>query len=203
MIRFRVGVRYSGVRVFRILQCGVWAGTAMSETKRLFVAILLPEEIRDAVKQVQTRLRGVIGREGVRWTLPEQFHFTLKFLGDVENSQLPAIIAGVEQASARSAEWTLEVGHIGVFPKQRNPQVLWVGATVGVPVMTADWRSISMRSWQTGICGGNKALHPTYHPGPHENAGGRGNGRQEPAHAAKRTANCANRWARFRCRSAS
>ena len=103
--------------------------------KRLFVALLLPDEICTRVEEMQARLRESLGTEGIRWTAPEQFHFTLKFLGDVEDSALPSVIEGVEQASARCEAWTLEVAGVGVFPKQRNPQVLWVGATKGVPVL--------------------------------------------------------------------
>ena len=103
--------------------------------KRLFVALLLPNPVRDVVQQVQTRLRDVMGDEGIRWTRPEQFHFTLKFLGDVEDSELPSVVEGVEAAAARSASWNLSVANIGVFPRQRSPQVLWVGAKVGVPVL--------------------------------------------------------------------
>ena len=107
----------------------------MATTRRLFVAILLPEEIREAVARVQIRLRDVMEEEGIRWTAPEQFHFTLKFLGDVEESDLLSVIEGVGQASARSTLWALDVARLGVFPKQRNPQILWVGATGGVPVL--------------------------------------------------------------------
>lgn len=128
--------------------------------KRLFVAILLPEEIRDAVKQVQTRLRNAIGTEGVRWTAPEQFHFTLKFLGDVEDSELAAVIEGVERASARSVEWTLDVRHIGVFPQQRNPQVLWVGAAAGVPVMRQTAQYINVELAKQGFAAETKPYIP-------------------------------------------
>ncbi len=107
----------------------------MADMKRLFVALLLPEDIRDAVQRVQTRLRDIMGDEGIRWTKPEQFHFTLKFLGDVEDSQLPSVLEGVEEVAARSAPWDLSIANIGVFPRQRNPQVLWVGAAEGVPVL--------------------------------------------------------------------
>lgn len=103
--------------------------------KRLFVALLLPDDIRDAAERVQTRLREAMGDTGIRWTAPEQFHFTLKFLGDVEDSELPSVIEGVGRASARCDVWALDIANTGVFPKQRNPQVLWVGATAGVPVL--------------------------------------------------------------------
>ena len=103
--------------------------------KRLFAAILLPENIRDAVAGMQTRLREIIGEDGIRWTPPEQFHFTLKFLGDVDDSELEKVIEGAENAAGHSTRFALEVAQLGVFPRQRSPQVLWVGATGDVPVL--------------------------------------------------------------------
>ena len=50
---------------------------------RLFVAVDLPEGVRD-------RLAGLCaGLAGVRWVEPQNLHLTLRFIGEVEEPQFP------------------------------------------------------------------------------------------------------------------
>jgi RNA 2',3'-cyclic 3'-phosphodiesterase len=39
----------------------------------------------------------------VRWTTPDQWHVTLAFLGEVGAGEVPAVVAGLDAASARAA----------------------------------------------------------------------------------------------------
>jgi len=39
--------------------------------------------VRDEIEKAQEDLRRALPRESVRWTRREQFHLTLKFLGNV------------------------------------------------------------------------------------------------------------------------
>ena len=50
---------------------------------RLFVAIAIPEPVRDEIFRVQRDLQPLLPRDAVRWTRPDQFHLTLRFLGNV------------------------------------------------------------------------------------------------------------------------
>ncbi len=104
--------------------------------KRLFLAIMLPDAARQDVLNAQTILREAIGASGIRWTTAPQLHYTLKFLGDVDEEQVQAVEAAAIQAAAKSAPFQLGVGGVGVFPTQRRPQTLWLGASEGVPHLT-------------------------------------------------------------------
>jgi RNA 2',3'-cyclic 3'-phosphodiesterase len=57
---------------------------------RLFIAIALPPEIRRHLARMQELLRPMIP---ARWTNPQQFHLTLKFLGETADKKLPALLA--------------------------------------------------------------------------------------------------------------
>lgn len=59
---------------------------------RLFVSIELPEDVRRHLGHVQKRLEPIIK---AKWTAPEQFHLTLKFLGETPDHQLPQIISAL------------------------------------------------------------------------------------------------------------
>lgn len=92
---------------------------------RCFVAIELPEEIRDRLGELQERMRG--DRRGVRWTRPEAIHLTLKFLGEVPDSQVAEVCAVAQRVAERYSAFELEVAGVGCFPPQGAARVVWVG----------------------------------------------------------------------------
>lgn len=48
-----------------------------TESERIFIALPLPSPVRAVLQTLEQPLAGV------RWTPPEQWHVTLRFLGDV------------------------------------------------------------------------------------------------------------------------
>ncbi len=58
---------------------------------RLFIAIPMPAALRDYMERVQSALCAVDEQRSVKWTRPEQFHVTLKFLGETPQSQVPPL----------------------------------------------------------------------------------------------------------------
>jgi 2'-5' RNA ligase len=63
----------------------------------------------------------------VRWVALENFHLTLKFLGDIETRQVDAINEALERAITPFPCCTINAKGLGVFPGLRQPKVLWVG----------------------------------------------------------------------------
>jgi RNA 2',3'-cyclic 3'-phosphodiesterase len=97
----------------------------MPATLRTFVAVPLPDAVRNASGRLQERLR----RQGLsmRWVKPGGIHLTLKFLGDVSTDALDGIAAALGQVAADAAPIALRAAGLGVFPGIRNPRVLWMG----------------------------------------------------------------------------
>lgn len=98
------------------------------ETIRTFIAIELNEALRHALAQTQARFQREPSARVVRWVVPENIHLTLKFLGEVDAAQLPALQRAVADACARNAPFTLTLGGAGAFPNTRQPNVVWIGA---------------------------------------------------------------------------
>jgi 2'-5' RNA ligase len=69
--------------------------------------------------------------KAVRPVREDQLHLTLKFLGDVEKSLVPAIAEGMTRAvaSADAFDWALR--GTGAFPSSARPSVIWAGADAG------------------------------------------------------------------------
>src|SRR5256885_1004768 len=98
-----------------------------AEHYRLFIAVLIPERIRDALAAVQTELKQSLSKNAVTWTRPEQLHLTLKFLGSVEAQRVNALTERLQRACERLSPMCLRAKGAGAFPDVRFPRVLWIG----------------------------------------------------------------------------
>ena len=86
---------------------------------RLFVAVRPPPEVIEVVAALPRP-----ERHGVRWTRPDQWHVTLRFLGDVERSEPVAAALATGLAGAPAVEVAL-----GPTTERLGRAVLMVPAT--------------------------------------------------------------------------
>lgn len=93
---------------------------------RLFLALPIPDPVKARIERVQDELRPVLPPKAVRWTKREQFHLTLRFLGNVEAPRLPDLSRAVRDACSGVGPLPLRAERIGGFPTLRFPRVLWV-----------------------------------------------------------------------------
>src|ERR1043166_9616155 len=94
---------------------------------RLFVAIPLPESVRGSLERMQEHLRSGLRNDCIRWTKREQFHLTLRFLGNVVIEQIEELKTALRQASKDIAGFRLRATQVGFFPERGFPRVVWVG----------------------------------------------------------------------------
>ena len=98
------------------------------EQLRLFVAVTLPAEARDAIVRLIQGLRAA-DLTGVRLVDPDGVHLTLKFLGNVDSSRVPALTDALDAVGEGAVSFALHLGGVGVFPDRRSPRVLWAGVS--------------------------------------------------------------------------
>ena len=79
------------------------------------------QEISGLLAQLKPRL------PGIRWVPPRNFHLTLKFLGDIEETKIDPIADALERALRPFPRFTINVKSLGVFPDGKRPRILWVG----------------------------------------------------------------------------
>jgi 2'-5' RNA ligase len=94
---------------------------------RLFVAIPIPEPVRNEMTRVQRELQSLAPPRAIRWTRPEQFHLTLRFLGGVPVARLENLKAAVGAVCANARPLPLRAAGVGFFPNARSPRVVWAG----------------------------------------------------------------------------
>ena len=99
----------------------------MDETsaKRLFIAIDIPDAHRMLLADIQEPVRGV------GWTPPEQFHLTLRFLGDTDPDDQLTITRRLETVQVEP--FILPLEEVGVFPSRGMPRTIWAGVGHGHP----------------------------------------------------------------------
>lgn len=101
----------------------------MGEATRTFVAVEIDQHTAARAAAVIDRLRAA-GAD-VTWVAPRNLHLTLKFLGDVRNELLPAVIESLRGAARRVPPFTLEIHGVGAFPQLDRPRTIWLGARQG------------------------------------------------------------------------
>lgn len=100
-----------------------------SEKWKLFLAGAVPESLASSVGAFQSKLKRGFGQKGIelRWTKPDNFHFTLFFLGPTSPDRIPEISSAAYAVAAANPVLPLELHGIGAFPAERSARVLWVG----------------------------------------------------------------------------
>ena len=97
---------------------------------RTFIAVLISPELRSKIGAVQQNFKGLPC--DVKWVAEENFHITLKFLGNVGEDKMEAVYTATEEAAKASPSgFELAFTKVGAFPNNRRPQVIWVGARKG------------------------------------------------------------------------
>jgi len=86
---------------------------------RLFVGLDLPWSLRERL----ALLAG--GIPGARWLPPENYHITLRFIGEVASHQAEEIDLAL--AALRARGFSLSLTGVGTFEKAGRPVALWVG----------------------------------------------------------------------------
>ncbi|MEQ8199838.1 MAG: RNA 2',3'-cyclic phosphodiesterase [Syntrophomonadaceae bacterium] len=92
---------------------------------RMFVAIAVP----DSVKQHARMIRNLLGRSrpDIKWVEYDNYHLTVKFLGEVKGSDLPQLKKQLTLAGESAPPFYLSAGGVGYFPNSRHPRVIWLG----------------------------------------------------------------------------
>ncbi len=91
---------------------------------RAFIAIELPESLKIRLTELQHRLNR---QDGVSWVKTSNMHLTLKFLGNVAESQIEVLRACMEKVVKAYHPFELTPKGLGAFPNLHRPRVIWTG----------------------------------------------------------------------------
>ena len=110
---------------------------------RLFIAIPMPEEVAAQLERL------CVGLPATRWTDPEQFHLTLRFIGEVQQGTFYEIGEALTAVSHIPIE--LRLKGLGQFPPRGAQHTLWVGVDDPAGALPALRRKIERALDEAGL----------------------------------------------------
>jgi len=126
--------------------------------KRLFIGI--PIESPKSVRQVEVWKRNShFNRNVLNWTSSGNWHITLFFLGNTEESAVVGLQQLIEESFCGIQAYNTELFGVGVFPNTKNPKALWIGLEDLQPLMSA-YSKLGELLQQNGFSFDQKPLKP-------------------------------------------
>jgi 2'-5' RNA ligase len=96
-----------------------------SQYYRTFIG--LPLRVEPSLLEARKRLIGALSRERISWTDPDQYHITLRFLGDTMISAIEEIGNVLHARVGAHLQENLEIRRLGSFGPRKAPRVIWLG----------------------------------------------------------------------------
>lgn len=90
---------------------------------RCFVAVDLDEGLKPMITALQEQMKGF----DVKLVEPQNMHFTLKFLGEIDHDRIDKVSEILDGISDNFKLFTAAVKGTGVFPSLSYIRVIWVG----------------------------------------------------------------------------
>jgi 2'-5' RNA ligase len=128
---------------------------------RLFVAIDLAADAREAVAAVQKRIVLSAGEAGrsLRLVGADQMHLTLAFVGDVNDSAAARIVTAIDgEIDQRS--FRLSLAGLGVFPPRDKPRALFLAVGDGAAEVVELQRKVTELLETAGVPREPRPFHP-------------------------------------------
>ncbi len=99
---------------------------------RVFIAIDIEKKVLEAIARLQQQLqrKAKVNEKFVKWVEPNNMHLTLKFLGEIKDTELAQVCKITEQVTKKHSPFDLEIETAGYFGGA-SARVLWVGIKGG------------------------------------------------------------------------
>lgn len=118
---------------------------------RLFIALPMPEEVAVDLERLST------GLPGARWSDPDSYHLTLRFVGEVDHETFWEL--GQALTTVRVPPLELALKGLGLFPPRGEPHTLWVGVEDALALAPLK-RRIDRVVREVGLADERRNFHP-------------------------------------------
>ena len=92
--------------------------------KRLFIALNLPAETKEAISNFVDNIRENWG--GIRWISSLGLHITLHFLGEMTFEDEEEVRLSLQSLDYQFKELEFEIVKLGVFPNMNRPRIVYL-----------------------------------------------------------------------------
>ena len=95
---------------------------------RSFIAVDIEDDaIIHKIREIQDSLASA--NADIKFVEPQNLHYTLKFLGDVDEGVIEDIIEELKKINI--PKFNMKIEKLGAFPTISRIRVIWVGASIG------------------------------------------------------------------------
>jgi 2'-5' RNA ligase len=95
-----------------------------NKTFRAFIGVPIPLDIQNKITSLIQPLKKIDALEILRWQPPENWHITLRFLGDIQEEKRQPLIAAIQSALKDTAPFSLNFSSLKLFPNPKSPIAL-------------------------------------------------------------------------------
>lgn len=110
------------------------------KTIRCFIALELPSDIQSILGEMIGHLK--TSGADVKWVDPGNIHLTLKFLGEIPETDAILIGLGLNTLKGKLKTIDSGVGRLGAFPSLERPKVIWAGLSHGAEEIKVIYREM-------------------------------------------------------------
>lgn len=130
------------------------------EHLRLFFAVPLWDSFREGAMDRYKELQEFGWR--LKWVRPENWHLTMKFLGNVPRVAVPGLEESVREKIAGHPPFTVGIGGLGGFPRPSRARVVWVGVREGREPLVELAKAVHEGCSDAGFPGDKKPFQPHF-----------------------------------------
>jgi len=125
---------------------------------RLFVAVALPEPIRKELRAWCEHAKGNVSFQ--KWVHPDDWHITLKFLGDSSVENLPEIKRLLGEVENSVGAFDLAIKGVGWFGPPASPSILWAGVQDHTRTLEVLHKQVDRAMGQVGFPAETRSYQP-------------------------------------------
>ena len=103
---------------------------------RAFLCLPLPDPLKHALARIADDLQTSSCGVSARWVRQENYHITLRFLGDIAPNLTLDIDRLLQSIAANGVPFECQLDRVGAFPHPERARVLWVGGSASEPLQS-------------------------------------------------------------------
>ncbi len=125
---------------------------------RTFIAIAATDGVYETAVRTIKKLSRIT--DGIKWVDPNDLHWTLHFLGELEDDEIYDVCRATEQSAAEVAPFAAIAGGVSTFGPIEHPRTLWIGLTEGEERFAQLYGSLQQRLDALGFRGDRRKYVP-------------------------------------------
>lgn len=125
---------------------------------RSFIALEFDEKTKRQLKLIQNKVK----EESLKgsWVYSDNFHLTLKFLGEIDHFKANEIIEKLDYISQLYEPITLNFNDLGYFKGKSDLRVVWVGINGEMDILESIYQKVEDDLYSLGFKKGNNKFKP-------------------------------------------